>query len=131
MSRIIQYLKAVLILLLFQYLDSESALVVPQLETSNPSTPSYVHGVVDRIEDNGRVVILVEKLKREIVILREDYQDTALLKPNTWVTVHLEGDMITKLKIDKRRTQKESEQVKAIFERVRERLNNNILLHLY
>lgn len=88
------------------------------LEKNNQADSRNLIGVVNRIEDGGQAVVLVEGLNKEYVILFDNYLELEL-RPNTWVNIHIVNGEIINLSINLKKTEKEREKVKKLVDRLR------------
>ncbi|WP_047984184.1 hypothetical protein [Ornithinibacillus californiensis] len=90
-------------------------------QPSNKKTVS-VNGVVDRIEDGEKVVILVEALEKELVIHQGDFD--LILQPHIWLRLTLMDGEIKEVSIDLEKTKEEEGKVKALLDKIKGRGNN-------
>jgi len=68
-----------------------------------------IKGYLDRIEDNQFAVILVEEIKKELIIPVEELP--AGSKVNSYFVISIENEKITSIKLDVKTTQTEQEKV--------------------
>jgi hypothetical protein len=68
-----------------------------------------IKGYLDRIEDNQFAVILVEEIKKELIIPVEELP--AGSKVNSYFEISIENEKITSIKLDVKTTQTEQEKV--------------------
>jgi hypothetical protein len=79
-------------------------------------------GVVDRIEDGEKVVILVEALEKELVIHQGDFD--LILQPHVWLQLTLMDGEIKEVSIDWEKTKEEEGKVKALLDKIKGKGNN-------
>lgn len=111
MRKILQLVRAVVIILLLQCTSEGGKINFD----SSYHDPRYVLGFVDRLEDNGAAVVLVEELNREFII----YPDIEL-QPNMWLHLYIANDEIIDLSDDMKQLKNEREKVDVIVKKLRE-----------
>jgi hypothetical protein len=74
-------------------------------------------GVLDRIEDNKFAVILVDELRKEFVIPKDQLPDGT--KPNAWLDLTITDDNITSVRLNKEATSVEEEKVENMMNKLR------------
>jgi hypothetical protein len=73
-------------------------------------------GVLDRIEDNKFAVILVDELRKEFVIPKDQLPDGT--KPNAWLDLTITDDNITSVRLNKEATSVEEEKVENMMNKL-------------
>jgi hypothetical protein len=76
-----------------------------------------IKGYLDRIEDNQYAVILVEEMKKEFIIPKEDLPSGS--KENSYFEITIENEKITSIELDEQTTLTEQEKVDDMMKRVR------------
>jgi hypothetical protein len=76
-----------------------------------------IKGYLDRIEDNQYAVILVEEMKKEFIVPKEDLPQGS--KENSYFEITIENEKITFLKLDEHTTISEQEKVNAMMTELR------------
>lgn len=77
----------------------------------------YVKGVVDRMEDGEKVVILVEEWKLELMVEESEF-DIGLI-PHIWLDITLSEGEIVDIAIDWKRTNWERNRLNGLLEKLR------------
>jgi hypothetical protein len=76
-----------------------------------------IKGYLDRIEDNQYAVILVEEMKKEFIIPKEDLPSGS--KENSYFEITIENEKITSIELNEQTTLTEQEKVDDMMKRVR------------
>ena len=76
-----------------------------------------IKGYLDRIEDNQFAVILVEEIKKELIIPVEELPEGS--KVNSYFEISIENEKITSMKLDEQTTQTEQEKVDDLMTKLR------------
>jgi hypothetical protein len=76
-----------------------------------------IKGYLDRIEDNQYAVILVEEMKKEFIIPKEDLPQGS--DENSYFEITIENEKITFLKLDEQTTLSEQEKVDDMMTKLR------------
>ncbi|NWQ44034.1 DUF3006 domain-containing protein [Bacillus sp. EB106-08-02-XG196] len=74
-------------------------------------------GYLDRIEDNQYAVILVEEMKKEFIIPKEDLPHGS--KGNSFFKITIENEKITSMVVDEQATLSEQEKVDDMMTKLR------------
>lgn len=74
-------------------------------------------GYLDRIEDNQYAVILVEEMKKEFIIPKEDLPQGS--KENSFFEITIENEKITSILLDEQATLSEQEKVDDMMTKLR------------
>ena len=76
-----------------------------------------IKGYLDRIEDNQYAVILVEEMKKEFIVPKEDLPQGST--ENSYFEITIENEKITFLKLDEQTTLSEQEKVDDMMTKLR------------
>jgi hypothetical protein len=76
-----------------------------------------IKGYLDRIEDNQFAVILVEEMKKEFIIPKDELPEGA--KEKSYFEITIENDKITSMKLDKHTTLSEQQKVDDMMTKLR------------
>ena len=76
-----------------------------------------IKGYLDRIEDNQFAVILVEEIKKEFIIPKEDLPEGSTEK--SYFEIAIENDKITSMKLDEQTTRSEQGKVDNMISKLR------------
>ncbi|MEH6995677.1 DUF3006 domain-containing protein [Neobacillus drentensis] len=76
-----------------------------------------IKGYLDRIEDNQFAVILVEEMKKEFIIPKENLPQGS--KENSYFEITIENEKITSMKLDAQTTVSEQEKVDEMMTKLR------------
>ncbi|RNF39099.1 DUF3006 domain-containing protein [Planococcus salinus] len=74
-------------------------------------------GTLDRIEDDGRAVILLEELQQEIVLPMERLP--AGSDVDSWFDITLENDEVTSIVLDETTSAKKTEQANELLQKLK------------
>lgn len=83
---------------------------------SSAETLSY-QGVIDRIEDSGQAVILIDDLQRTFIVPKKHLPPNS--KENMWVTVEMIGGIYKVTSVDHRMTKQQSQRTSELLKRLR------------
>lgn len=80
-------------------------------------------GYLDRFEENEYAVILVEELKKEFVLRKEELPEGSTVQ--TYFDLTIENDEIKSIKLDPGITHTEQQNVKALMAKLRAKSNGS------
>jgi|GEM_PF-4504421 len=78
----------------------------------------FVHGVVDRLEDQDQAVILIESMNQEWVVDQERFPE--ITRSGMSVIVKLHNDVIVQLVVDVRKTKDREEKSLQLMQMLRQ-----------